>query len=137
MASMDETKAWAVQLFASLKRPCLVLLSGVMGAGKTQLVRWMLEAAGVEQTASPTFAIHHQYRSATGPIDHFDLYRLQSMEDLESTGFWDLLRDPQSLAFVEWSDRLDPSVWPTDRHVVRIHIEKTADSSSRKITCSK
>lgn len=116
-----ETQAWAGALVPQLRRPCVVLLDGDVGAGKTQLVRWLLEAMGVKDAASPTFAVYNRHDSASGPIDHADLYRLKSAADLESSGFWDLLLEPKGLLFVEWAGRLPPESWP--KNWTRIHIE--------------
>ena len=83
-----------------------ILLSGPMGAGKTTFVREFTRALGSEDEASsPTYALHHRYVTAQGPVDHFDLFRLEDAEALESAGFWDLLAD-SSLALIEWPERL-------------------------------
>jgi len=103
-----------------------------MGAGKTQIVRWFLTQLGVTEVASPTFAVHHQYASPGGPVDHVDLYRVESDEDLESTGFWDLIREPQTLVFVEWADRLPEDAWPLDQNIMRIHIQKLPPSDEAR-----
>ncbi len=119
-----ETQQLAVKLSALIKRPCLVLLTGKMGAGKTQFVSWMLKELGVVGVSSPTFAILQQYPTPSGPVEHVDLYRVESDEDLESTGFWDLLRTPDLLGFIEWSDRLPLESWPAGLTLFTIHLEK-------------
>ena len=120
----EEMRAWAREQAVHLIRPCVVLLRGNLGAGKTQLVRWFCEALGVREAASPTFAIHHEYLSPGGPIDHVDLYRVTSDGDLEASGFWDLLRAPQGLVFVEWSERLPDEVWPAEWMKMTIDLQK-------------
>jgi tRNA threonylcarbamoyladenosine biosynthesis protein TsaE len=135
-SNKSEAEKWAHAFAASLKRPTMILLNGEMGAGKTQLVRWILSTFAINGVASPTFAIHHQYASKTGPIDHFDLYRLSSLDDLESTGFWDLICEPQSLVFIEWSNRLDRDAWPKDRPVIQIDLVKgSGESRTATVTC--
>lgn len=111
-SSPRQTRAWVKSFAKELKRPCVVLLSGPLGAGKTQLVKWFLQEMNVQNAVSPTFAIHQRYESRSGPVDHVDLYRLQSDKDLESSGFWDLLSEAQGLLFVEWAERLPETVWP-------------------------
>jgi len=122
--TLAETQAWARTLVIELDRPCVVLLSGDLGAGKTQLVRWVLAELGVIETMSPTCSIYHRYQSAVGLVDHADLYRLKSTEDLESSGFWDLLLEPKGLLFVEWADRLATDVWPRHWKLVQVQIFK-------------
>lgn len=123
--SKSELENWARALAPQLRRPCVVLLSGNLGAGKTQTVRWFCAALGVTDAASPTFAIHNEYSSPGGPVDHVDLYRVKSDADLEASGFWDLLANPAALLFVEWADRLPADVWPSGWTQVSIQLEKS------------
>jgi tRNA threonylcarbamoyladenosine biosynthesis protein TsaE len=129
-SSREQTRKWVHAFFPELKRPCVVLLSGPLGAGKTQLVKWFLEELGFAETVSPTFAIHQTYSSRGETIDHVDLYRLKSDADLESSGFWDLFSQPTGLVFVEWADRLPESVWP--RNWKRISIALKAESEQAR-----
>jgi len=121
----DESEQFAKTLATQLTKPCAVLLSGDLGAGKTQFVRWLVVALGESDAASPTFAIHHRY----GSIDHLDLYRLTSDADLESTGFWDLLTTSDALLLVEWADRLPESIWPESwlRVFVNLQVGRSAE----------
>lgn len=132
-----EARAWVQSRLRRLGPGDLVLLEGELGTGKTQITRWVLELLGVTDVASPTFAIHHEYR-ASFPVHHFDLYRLQNAADLESCGLLDALEDMEGLIFVEWADRLDFDFWPPNRHVIRLKIEKSvgsnADEESRMIS---
>ena len=117
-----ELRTWAHAEAVKWPRPCVILLDGDVGAGKTQLTRWFCEALGVNDVASPTFAIHHRY---SGGVDHVDLYRVASDADLESSGFWDLLKGDR-LLFVEWANRLPVDVWPKDWTKVFIQLKKAA-----------
>jgi tRNA threonylcarbamoyladenosine biosynthesis protein TsaE len=117
--NLDEMREFAMKISnylaqANLSR-VLILLQGPMGAGKTQWTRYFLEAMGSSETASPSFAIHHRYPipqsertlgNQVGQVDHFDLFRLKSEDDLESTGFWDLFLESKGIVLVEWADRL-------------------------------
>lgn len=135
--SLSEAEAWVKSLAPRLKRPGVILLEGDLGAGKTQFVRWMVEALGGRDVAhSPTFAIHQVYETPTGDIDHLDLYRLEDVQDLESTGFWDLLKQEQALLFVEWSSRLPDHIWPKHWLVAKIEILKGEGAEEREIRLS-
>jgi tRNA threonylcarbamoyladenosine biosynthesis protein TsaE len=120
----QQGEAWVKALVPQLRRPCLVLLLGQLGAGKTQVSKWFLREMGISDVASPTFAIHHVYPHAQGDIDHFDLYRLQSDSELEDIGFWDVLSLNEGLVFVEWADRLPPEVWPKTWMQLRVHLRQ-------------
>lgn len=133
--TLRETETWAKEFAAEFKRPAVVLLEGDLGAGKTQLVRWFVEELGGGTAAhSPTFAIHQVYPSKSGDIDHLDLYRLEDFQDLESTGFWDLLKQDQALIFVEWASRLPSHIWPRGWAVVTIEILKGAGAEEREVS---
>lgn len=89
----------------------LVLLSGGMGAGKTTLVSTLVGVLGGKsaQVSSPTFSLHHVYQVSGFEIDHMDLYRLQSDDDLVSSGFHDIVENQENLALIEWAQRIDES----------------------------
>jgi tRNA threonylcarbamoyladenosine biosynthesis protein TsaE len=131
--SLKETEKWAREFAVKISRPSLILLDGEMGAGKTQLVKWFVAALGGAVASSPTFAIHQSYEAPRGALDHVDLYRLESAADLESTGFWDLLRAPDALVFVEWAERVAAPVWPNDIKKIRIEISKVGGDSEARL----
>lgn len=97
----------------------VVALIGPLGAGKTEWVKGLAEGLGVDArvVASPTFVIASEYPGGRG-LAHVDLYRLDSEEALEATGFRDLLR-PGAVVAVEWADRF-PSLLPADRLEIEI-----------------
>ncbi|MGE3975351.1 MAG: tRNA (adenosine(37)-N6)-threonylcarbamoyltransferase complex ATPase subunit type 1 TsaE [Bdellovibrionales bacterium] len=119
-----------------LKVGDVVLLNGVVGAGKTQLVRTVVEHLGGRWVSSPSFAIHQRYAVVKHFVDHVDLYRLVNDADLDSTGFWDLFDHRDSVLFIEWSERLPDSVWPKNRTLWKINLSVTGENS-RKIQIEK
>lgn len=100
----------------------MVGLLGPLGTGKTVFAKGLAEGLGIDprQVASPTFVIASQYRGAQAGrgLNHVDLYRVESRDELEATGFADLL-EPGALVAVEWADRI-PDALPDDRLEVRI-----------------
>lgn len=103
----------APELFVPV--PKLVFLQGPMGSGKTEFVSKVADVLGASDAASPSFALHSRYEGIRGTIDHFDLDRLDSADDLESIGFWDLINDvfldseeaSRRFVMVEWASRLE------------------------------
>lgn len=91
-----------------------IALYGPLGAGKTALVRGIVQGLGAETTAvsSPTFVMIHEYQGRL-PLAHVDLYRVRSQRDLDSTGLLDYLSGATVTA-VEWADK-GASVLPSDR----------------------
>lgn len=117
--SLDDLRRLANDLAGEGGASLLLLLDGPMGAGKTQFTKFLLEALGSHETVSPSFAIHHSYETGRGLVHHFDLFRLENADDLESTGFWDLF-DLEAWIVIEWAEKLNefnlrsalPKRWP-------------------------
>jgi tRNA threonylcarbamoyladenosine biosynthesis protein TsaE len=97
----------------------VVYLEGDLGAGKTTLARGILRGMGHQgPVTSPTYTLLESYVSGACRVHHFDLYRVESPEELENIGIRDLL-DGETIALVEWPDRGDGVLPPPDL-VVRI-----------------
>ncbi len=86
----------------------VIALVGPLGAGKTVFVKGLAAGLGLpsEMVSSPTFVIAHEYPLTAGPsvLHHVDLYRLESVHELESIGF-DEMFEPGCVLAVEWADR--------------------------------
>ena len=132
--SKDEIPEILKKWDSFFKNPVLVLLQGPMAAGKTELVRNFAKLKGFEDVASPSFAIHHRYRRASRDqmeIDHFDLFRLSNEEELESTGFWDLIENKQAWIFIEWPERLSEDQISRRIKLLKIVFKMNPDDSRR------
>src|ERR1700730_4177334 len=92
--SAEETIALGRSLAPLLSPPKLVLLRGELGTGKTTLVKGIAEAfraASQEDVTSPTFTLVHQYRGPEANLYHIDLYRIDTLRELETLGLDDLI----------------------------------------------
>lgn len=106
------------------------LLEGQMGTGKSQFSKFFIESRGVLSANSPTYAIQRHYESALGDIDHLDLFRIESSEDLESIGFWDLFEDPKKVLLIEWPSKLFGKPLPNHWRQMTIQFEFSESSES-------
>ncbi len=85
-----ETEQLAASFGAELTGTETIAMFGGMGMGKTAFVRGLAAGLGVNpnEISSPTFAIVHEH-SGEKKLCHYDMYRVESWEDLDSTGFFE------------------------------------------------
>lgn len=124
-ASAEATERLGESLAPLLDAGDVLLLTGDLGAGKTQLAKGVARGLGVaEPVTSPTFnlLLVHEGRL---PLFHFDLYRLDVAEQLEDIDYWGTIED-EGVSLVEWGDRFVEAM-PADGVLVRLTI--TGDES--------
>ncbi len=100
-----ETLDDLVELLYNKMNTCKVFtFTGPLGAGKTTLIKKILKRCGVKQVVtSPTFTYLQQYTNDKGQLfNHFDLYRLSSLNEFQEMGFDEYLYQPNSWTFIEW-----------------------------------
>ncbi len=117
-------------LSASLPdQPCFIALYGDLGAGKTAFVRGFVSVLSpTSRVKSPTYTIVNEYRRGAYPVFHFDLYRLEDSDGLDSIGFDEYVKSGVCIA--EWSEHLGEAL-PSD--CISVTIIKTGEST-REIT---
>lgn len=105
---VTETFAFGERLGALLRAGDVLALSGELGAGKTQLVCGIAASylGSGTHVSSPSFTLINRYERAQRRIHHLDLYRLSSLEELESAGYWDAVEDPGALVLIEWLEQV-------------------------------
>jgi tRNA threonylcarbamoyladenosine biosynthesis protein TsaE len=104
LADENATVALAQRLAARLKPGMVIYLHGDLGAGKTTLVRGVLNSLGYTgRVKSPTYTLVEPYRIAGLDLRHFDLYRLHDEEEWDSAGFRDEF-DGNNIFFIEWPE---------------------------------
>jgi tRNA threonylcarbamoyladenosine biosynthesis protein TsaE len=105
--SPGETIRLGRELASHLRPPCLVLLEGDLGAGKTTLIKGIvsgLGAASEDDVTSPSFSLVHEYGSGC-TVYHADLYRVEGARDLATLGLDDLAAQTATV-LVEWGEKL-------------------------------
>ncbi|MDE5690119.1 MAG: tRNA (adenosine(37)-N6)-threonylcarbamoyltransferase complex ATPase subunit type 1 TsaE [Duncaniella sp.] len=125
--SVEALPQAALEFLSLMDDATVYTFEGEMGAGKTTFINALCRALGVEEdpTGSPTFSIINEYRSDTTAelIYHFDLYRIESLEQAFDIGVEDYL-DSGALCLIEWPDRID-DILPDD--TVRVKIDVLPD----------
>ena len=130
--SPEETEHIGEMLGRRLRPGTVVAYRGGLGMGKTAFTRGLARGLGCAgRVTSPTFTIVNEYDGAT-PLFHFDMYRLDSSDELFDIGWEDYLTRGGVCA-VEWSERVDDAM-PAD--TLWVDIARGTDESDRIITIS-
>jgi len=127
-ASTDETIALGIRLGAALESGDILVLTGDLGAGKTQLTKGIAAALGVtDDVTSPTFNILMVYEGAQMPLYHFDLYRLDDPDQLEDIGLYEML-DGDGVCVIEWGEQFADEIGPErlDVYLMRLDAQAAA-----------
>lgn len=126
----EETEALGAQLGAQLPAGAVLAYTGDLGAGKTAFTRGLAKGLGIsERVTSPTYTIVNEYEGGRLPLFHFDLYRLESEEELFEIGWEDYLARGGVCA-VEWSENVRDALGET----ITVHIARGATDNQRSIT---
>ena len=108
--SPAQTEAVGAALAACLRPGQVVAYYGDLGAGKTAFTRGLARGLGVRgPVTSPTFTIVNEYLDGKMPLFHFDMYRLESDDDLFDIGWEDYLVRG-GICAVEWSENVPEAV---------------------------
>ena len=121
-----ETTALGREIARSLKPPAVVMLVGDLGTGKTTLAKGIVEGLGTataDDVVSPTFSLVREY-AGDPKVYHLDLYRLDTVPELETLGLEDLW-EQNAIVLVEWGEKFDARI-PGRR--IEIRLEHDGDS---------
>ena len=125
-----QTEAFAASFAARVKSGDVIALYGGLGVGKTAFVRGLAQGLGTtSEVSSPTFALVHEYDGRL-PVAHFDMYRIRTMDDLYSTGFFDYL-DSGFVLVIEWSENVEDYL---PDGIIRIRITRGEAENERTLT---
>lgn len=128
--SAEETTELGRKLGSALKGGTVVAFFGGLGMGKTAFTRGLAQALCVkEEVSSPTFAIVNDY-GGNPPLYHFDMYRVETWDDLYSSGFFDFYEAGGILA-VEWSENIENAL---PENTIRVEIQRGEHENQRIIT---
>ena len=124
----DETELVGAELarYVLENQEEFVALYGDLGAGKTAFTRGFASVIAPEAAVcSPTYAIVNEYTSKI-PLFHFDMYRIEDEDSLDSIGFYDYFG--RGVIITEWSENI-PYALP--EHYIKVTIEKRGDDARR------
>lgn len=128
--SAADTERIAAELAESIEPGDMVALFGGLGVGKTAFCRGFAKGIGYnDEVTSPTFAIVHEYLGGRLNIYHFDMYRIESFDELYSTGYFEYL-ESGGVVITEWSENIE-NVLPNKYY--RVEMSNPEQNDRRKI----
>ncbi|WP_297142238.1 tRNA (adenosine(37)-N6)-threonylcarbamoyltransferase complex ATPase subunit type 1 TsaE [uncultured Eubacterium sp.] len=123
--SYEDTFKKAESFAKTCKKGTVIGFFGGLGMGKTAFTSGFVKGLGINaDVSSPTFAICNEYIGDNDKVYHFDMYRIDSWDDLYSTGFFDFL-ETDAYIIAEWSENIFGAL-PDD--AVIIEIEKLGEN---------
>lgn len=133
--SREETFELGKSLGEQAKQGEIYCLSGDLGTGKTVFTQGFARGLGItEPVSSPTFTIVSEYEEGRLPLYHFDVYRIEDIEEMEEIGYEDCFYG-EGVCLIEWAELIKELLPET---YVSITIEKNPEKGFdyRKITVS-
>ncbi len=114
-----ETKDIGFNLASKLREKTVVILTGDLGSGKTKLIEGFLSFFGLEEEiSSPTFTIVNEYSKNNLNIYHFDLYRLENLDEFYAIGGTEYFNN--GICLIEWGEMIEPIL----TQYIKINISK-------------
>lgn len=127
--SYDTTRAIAAEFASKLCPGDVVTLDGDLGAGKTAFTGGLAMGLGIDRhVTSPTFTIVNEYHGGRLTLYHFDVYRLESMDDLYDIGWEDYVTNG-GVCVLEWADIVRDGL---DLPYYEIRITKSNDNEDMR-----
>ncbi|MCL2199127.1 MAG: tRNA (adenosine(37)-N6)-threonylcarbamoyltransferase complex ATPase subunit type 1 TsaE [Defluviitaleaceae bacterium] len=124
--SAEETAEIANKFGQNAKKGDIFCLSGTLGAGKTVFAQGFAKGLGYSgRVTSPTFTLVNEYENARLPLYHFDLYRLEDKNDLESIGYEEYFFG-NGVCLIEWPERAEGFLPPNFYSVKIIYLNENA-----------
>lgn len=131
-ASTEETERIGAMLAQKLKenghKKAFIAFRGEMGVGKTAFTRGFASFFGIKSVKSPTYTVVNEYRGDTS-LYHFDMYRIESEDDLISIGFDDYV-DALGYCIAEWSEKIDEFL---PKNTIFVTISRTDNDENERI----
>lgn len=100
----------------------VICLNGDLGAGKTAMTKSIATALGIdEDITSPTFTIVNEYVGSEFKLNHFDVYRIGSSDEMYDIGFEEYIHS-DGVNIIEWSNLIE-DILPSERLDIELKYE--------------
>ena len=133
LSSEKKTEELANQLFKKIKPGNIIFLYGEMGVGKTTFVRYLINKfqefnnVKITEVTSPTFNLLNEYQIKMIKINHYDLFRIKSIEEIKNLGLFE--NNNSSITLIEWPEIIEKK----PKNLIELFFEYEKDHLSRSI----
>jgi len=130
LKNLRETELLGEKIADRLKKGTVIALIGELGTGKTAMTKAIAKGLGItENVNSPTFMLVQEYYSGKLPFFHFDVYRVDAIDELDVIDFNEYFYS-DGICVVEWADLIEKEL-PDE--AIRVFIEYAEEEDSRII----
>ena len=111
ISSEETTKELAKQFSNYLKGGEIIFLYGEMGVGKTTFVKYLINQFQIKkkqkitEVTSPTFNLLNEYKINDVKINHYDLFRLKSIEEIKNLDLFE--NNSKVITLIEWPEIIE------------------------------
>ena len=131
LSSETKTEEFALEFLKKIKSQDVIFLYGEMGIGKTTFIKYLINGFQKEnneiitEVTSPTFNILNEYQIKKIKINHYDLYRLNSADELKNLNLFD--DKLNSITLIEWPQMIIEK----PKHLIELSFEYAKDYTKR------
>ena len=122
----NDTRVFGEELARNMKAGDVLALEGDLGTGKTTLTKYIARELGImDAITSPTFTIINEYYGGKMPLYHFDVYRLNGIDEMLDLGYEEYFFG-EGLCIVEWAEKIE-KLLPDETKTIKIRYGETPD----------
>ena len=133
LSSEKKTKELASKFLKKIKPGCSVFLYGEIGVGKTTFIRYLINEfqkinkLEITEVTSPTFNLLNEYQINEFKINHYDLFRLKSVEETKNLNLFDDSKN--TINFIEWPQMVKEK----PKNLIELVFEYGKDHKTRSV----
>ena len=131
LSSEKKTEELAEKISKKLKLGHVVFFVGEMGVGKTTFIRYLINnfqkqnGLKITEVTSPTFNLLNEYQIKQIKINHYDLFRINSLDEIHNLGLFDDITN--AITLIEWPQKIKPK----PKNLIELNFEYGSDYKKR------
>ena len=133
LSSEKKTEELAEKISKKLKLGHVVFFVGEMGVGKTTFIRYLINnfqkqnGLKITEVTSPTFNLLNEYQIKQIKINHYDLFRINSLDEIHNLGLFDDITN--AITLIEWPQKIKPK----PKNLIELNFEYAKDYKKRTV----